>query len=549
MAVLTYDGVLSQVTPLQALLASLGTLLLLALVYHDRPIGVRSARGMRGVLSPAPAYPLIGSLPLLIKIATRKSTMLTEMLKLQMGPAAGGKPFTLAWPAMGGRASIINNPGYIQHVQKTNFDNFPKGHLQRKHFGDVLGVHGIFVADGAPWFKQRKLAAHIFSVSNFNTHVQDSVHNDLRKLDSLLRDAAKFGHKIALPDLFFRFTLSSFSKMAFDADVGCMPLELKGLDVRNTFADNFDFAQSVMENRFMQPTPRWFELFTEQGRRMRAAIKVLHEYCYSIIDARLAKGASEGAATDKSGKDLLDLFRDQGLTREELLPVILNFLIAGRDTTAQSLSWMFLELQKSPQHFATIRKEVAEVLGTGEDQRMMAYEDVKAMPFLQACYYEAIRLWPSVPKNVKLVAGDDVVVAGDAATIQGLPPIHVKKGETVAWSDWVMARMPEVWGPDCKEFKPERFLTQTGGGDVKAASTTTIKNFSQWQFHSFNGGPRLCLGKSLATYEGMAVAAAIVGRYDVLYDEKTLRENPPVFTDSVTLPCTPYYTGFKVRST
>jgi len=87
---------------------------------------------------------------------------------------------------------------------------------------------------------------------------------------------------------------------------------------------------------------------------MRQALKSLKKYCYGIIDSRLARrekqgGAAADSAADKTGKDLLELFMDRGLTREELLPVILNFLIAGRDTTAQSLAWLFYELWKRPE--------------------------------------------------------------------------------------------------------------------------------------------------------------------------------------------------------
>ncbi|UZJ51999.1 hypothetical protein CBS101457_001319 [Exobasidium rhododendri] len=66
--------------------------------------------------------------------------------------------------------------------------------------------------------------------------------------------------------------------------------------------------------------------------------------------------------------------------------------------------------------------------------------------------------------------------------------------------------MPEIWGEDCLEFKPERFLEKGEDGRSR------VKEFSQFKFHSFNAGPRMCLGKTLAIYEGMAVTAAILGR-------------------------------------
>lgn len=217
---------------------------------------------------------------------------------------------------------------------------------------DVLGVHGIFASDGQIWLKQRKLAAHIFSVNNFRTHVQETVVREIHTLDKLLQDASSKKTDVNFPDTMFRFTLNSFALMAFDADMECLPSNVEGLRIENEFATNFDYAQMVMDHRIFALLPKWSEFFTSEGHSMRKALRSLNQYCYRIIDARLARREKEGMAgnaTDKSGKDLLELFIEKGLSRKELLPVILNFLIAGRDTTAQSLAWMFYELWKSPE--------------------------------------------------------------------------------------------------------------------------------------------------------------------------------------------------------
>lgn len=218
---------------------------------------------------------------------------------------------------------------------------------------DVLGVHGIFASDGAIWSQQRKLAAQIFSVNNFRNHVQSTVIREVQVLDKLLIDASQKGVKVNFPDTMFRFTLNSFAIMAFDADIDCLPTKAEGLDIPNEFATNFDYAQMVMDHRIFALFPKWAEYLTKEGYHMRKALRSLDKYCYSIIDRRLATrekqgGAVADSASDKAGKDLLELFMDKGLNREELLPVILNFLIAGRDTTAQSLAWLFYELWKSP---------------------------------------------------------------------------------------------------------------------------------------------------------------------------------------------------------
>lgn len=82
---------------------------------------------------------------------------------------------------------------------------------------------------------------------------------------------------------------------------------------------------------------------------MRKTIASLHSYCYRIIDSRLERKKAGGEmGGTKAGKDLLELFIDQGISREELLPVLLNFIVAGRDTTAQSLAWFFYEMWNTP---------------------------------------------------------------------------------------------------------------------------------------------------------------------------------------------------------
>lgn len=82
----------------------------------------------------------------------------------------------------------------------------------------------------------------------------------------------------------------------------------------------------------------WAEFLTEAGRKHRESTRYLYDFCRSLIDQRYdarEKGTAESAS--KGGKDLLQLFIDQGCPREDLPSVIMNFMIAGRDTTAQAL--------------------------------------------------------------------------------------------------------------------------------------------------------------------------------------------------------------------
>lgn len=67
-----------------------------------------------------------------------------------------------------------------------------------------------------------------------------------------------------------------------------------------------------------------------------------------------------------------------------------------------------------------------------------------------------------------------------------------------------MGRMEAIWGKDCREFRPERWLRDR-----------RFMSESAYKFTAFNGGPRLCLGKDFAYYQMKSAAAAIVYRYKV----------------------------------
>lgn len=90
-------------------------------------------------------------------------------------------------------------------------------------------------------------------------------------------------------------------------------------------------------------------------------------------------------------------------------------------------------------------------------------------------FFEVLRLYPSVPNNIKYALNDDVWPDGT----------HIRAGDYVAWSTYAQGRSEKAWGPDAKQFKPERWFTPEG----------ELKRESQGQWPVFHVGPRVCLGK------------------------------------------------------
>jgi fatty acid omega-hydroxylase len=156
-------------------------------------------------------------------------------------------------------------------------------------------------------------------------------------------------------------------------------------------------------------------------------------------------------------------------------------------TTAQALSWLFYELLENPQELTRVREEVLDVVG---EETMPDYAAVKRMPYLSAAFFEALRLHPSVPKDVKMAINDDVLPSSGH---------RIRGGTWLAYCPYVMGRLPQIWGEDCRQFKPQRFVEDP--------------NPSAFKYTAFQAGPRICLGRNMAELEATIVAAVMLQRY------------------------------------
>lgn len=162
-----------QTAALYAVAATGAVLAVLLLLYPDR-MAFTSPRP-RNVKTMTPNYPLIGNTPWLLSIVRKQERILTAITEVQKTQVPGGQPLTLTIPQLGGRVFLINRPEYLNFVQKVEFEHFVKGFNFLNNFSDLLGSHGIFVADGDVWKKQRKMASHIFSVGNFKVSPGDPI--------------------------------------------------------------------------------------------------------------------------------------------------------------------------------------------------------------------------------------------------------------------------------------------------------------------------------------------------------------------------------------
>eukprot|EP01139_Manchomonas_bermudensis_P006862 Amastigsp_a178387_34.p2 type:complete len:493 gc:universal Amastigsp_a178387_34:1488-10(-) len=458
-----------------ALLACALLLLVLGFVWTVR------AQRVAGFPSPA-WYPILGNYFVLTGNMERWHDWVFETSR-----SFSFQPWTFGIPTNAPVVVIPPSEEWAEWLLKGNFENFDKGSTQRGVFDDLLG-EGIFQTSGEVWFHQRKLASHIFSVRQLRDYMTGVFQHHSSVFCELLERAADDGAVVDLQAMFFGFTLDSFAEIAFGEN-------LESLRRPSEFGAAFDTAQSLINARFFDPSWRLKRaLGIGSEARIAEALRVINAFADTVIARKITEQrAVAGGAADQRACDILALYAKDAIAKGVELPVrdmrdtCINFMIAGRDTTATALSWQFFELMTRPQVLAKLRSEIDSALGDAAAD----YESVQRLDYAQALFNETLRLHPSVPSDAKTSIAEDTAPNG----------VRIPPNTGVMYSPYLFGRSEALWGPDAGDFKPERWLG--------------APQPSRFKFISFNAGPRTCLGIPVANLEAKLLTAAIVQRFEL----------------------------------
>ncbi|KXX82803.1 Cytochrome P450 52A1 [Madurella mycetomatis] len=181
--------------------------------------------------------------------------------------------------------------------------------------------------------------------------------------------------------------------------------------------------------------------------------------------------------------------------RDQLMAV----LIAGRDTTAATLSWAIYELAHCPRAYARLGDEVLATVGPA---RQPTYEDLKSMSYLTHTLNETLRLYPAVPYNLR-AALQDTSLPGRP----GQPDIAVLEGDVVVYSAMAMQRRRDLY-PEV-DAKGEKFADPA----VFCPERWDAWTPKAWNYVPFNGGPRICVGQNFAMTEMALTLVRLLQKY------------------------------------
>ncbi|KAE8909105.1 hypothetical protein PF005_g8339 [Phytophthora fragariae] len=443
---------------------------------------------------PASTLPVLGNtLDLLWFQRHRLHDWMTEQ-----SLASGGKPWLLTGVGQRPRV-VVTSPAAYEDVFKTQFDVFVRG--PGETVLEVLG-EGIFNVDGDKWRHQRRVTSHLFSMHMLKDCMNAVVREKAVKLRQVLATCAERGQPVSMKSLLNKFTADTFTRIGFG-------VELNGLDdpVDVDTYQPLDAALQVVQTRLQSPVWMWklrrfFNIGSE--RVMRENMQRVHDTVQEIMAKSLAdkqrQGTTEEVATTATSnhKDLMTLMLQSGdfTNTREVRDVCVNFYAAGKDTTAFSLSWFIVMMNRHPHVLCKVREElrlVAPELFTGEVDTP-TLEHLQQLTYLEAALKESLRLNSLA---VYRLANRDTTLSDGT---------FVPKDARAVFSMYASARQPSVWGPDAADYKPERWID---------AETGKLKNISSFQFVTFSAGPRQCIGMRLAMMEMMTVLSVVFSRFEL----------------------------------
>lgn len=387
--------------------------------------------------------------------------------------------------------TITANPENVEYMLKTRFENYPKGKPFSTILGDFLG-QGIFNVDGELWKFQRKMACLELDRYSIRSFAFEIVNYEIEsRLIPLLSSVVSGGSVLDLQDVFRRFSFDCICRFSFGLDPRCLEMSLP----MSEFATSFDLASKLSAERAMTASPlvwkikRLLNLGSE--KQLKEAIDMIDVLAHEVIRQKIKMGFS-------THKDLLSRFMRTVNDHTYLRDIIISFLLAGRDTVASALTSFFWLIANHPEVDLAIRVEADRVIGppNNNNQRLLtSFEQMQELHYLQAAIYESMRLYPPIQFDSKFCLHDDVLPDGS----------FVKSGTRVTYHPYAMGRIEEIWGSDCREFKPERWFNKDG---VFLAE-------NPYKYPVFQGGLRVCLGKEMAMVELKSVALSLLRRYHI----------------------------------
>jgi cytochrome P450 len=358
------------------------------------------------------------------------------------------------WPNR--KCLFIFHPEDLKHLLKDNQMNYHKS-SEYRHMKPLLG-EGLLTSEDEKWKSQRKIMAkefHPARIEEYFPRIKDAIDDTMVVLTSdmdLNSVFSKLTFQIA-GDIFFGANVSQFSDDAKEA------LENETIRMNKRMRRAFNFPFSV-------PTP--------ENCKGRKSVATLDGIVESIMD-------------NKEESDSFNVLRklmaqSPALPKNVIRDEVMTLLLAGHETTSNSLTWTFFYLCQHPEWQQELKNEL-KALGSKASE--LTVQDIALLKVHRSVVLEAIRLMPPIPAISRMSLAPD--------SFRGY---EIEAGISVTAIPYVTHRDARFWN-DPLSFKPERFFDRKDRKD-------------DFTFFPFARGARACIGEELAMVESILILANFI---------------------------------------
>jgi cytochrome P450 len=375
---------------------------------------------------------------------------------------------------------IVNDPKLYKPILLDEEDIFPKNDLMVDALEPLVG-DSIFVSSGAAWRQQRRMVDPAFSHMRLNEafpSMAAGVDATEVELNEYANSARPFSLDLAMSHL----TADIICRTVFSTSFATQASR----EVFDAFA-LFERSVAQVEWKRLIFDAAWTRV--PQKPDVQAACQHIRQLLGEMLDQHQRPKMNDALPANDICSQIVNA-RDPetGATfdRKQLIDQLGVMFLAGHETSASALTWVFFLLTQQPQVVARIRAEIAAVVGDGE----IGFEHLRSLTYVRNVFRETVRLYPPI-----------TFIPRVAARATQIGSFKVKRGAMIMISPWTIHRNERYW-KNANVFDPDRFSVEREADLVSGA------------YLPFGLGPRVCVGAAFATTEATLIMARLIRRFD-----------------------------------
>ncbi|MFI0370450.1 cytochrome P450 [Actinomadura sp. 1N219] len=378
------------------------------------------------------------------------------------------------------RPYLVTRPEHVQWILRDNVENYPRGGMMWKPLTRLVGD---MAGEGPKWALNRGVFQRLMTGPNIASVTGEMARTIAEAVDDLARRAT--GRPVDSHAEMTRIVQRAIIRVFFGNRIS--------LDGADHLADAIRTAMKAMRPRLLTPfAPLSVRL--PGDRAFHEARRAVDEVIFPMVE-----GARRGETAERDIVSMLIETRDEqgrGLNDQQVRDGVLAMFMAGTETTATALTWLWVALKEHPAIADKVYAEIDAVLGPDMPDRT----HLPHLRYTKMVVQELLRVY-TVACILPRTSVDDDVIDG----------IRIKGGSTIVISPYLTHRLADVW-PDPDVFDPERF------------SPARSKGRHRFAYMVFGAGPHQCLGTLLFTVEAQLIAATMLRRFrPVVRNESPVR--------------------------